>query len=79
MQVNSLKQNIKQILVSRQHKRYAKEVMSKNLTYNDWIREQEEKSSIGDAIEVEKKKSLTNDFALCGFGRKLCQVAQGHS
>ena len=47
--MNALKQTIKQILVSRQHKRYAKEVMSKNLTYNDWIREQEEKSSIGDA------------------------------
>ena len=68
--MNSLKQNIKQILVSRQHKRYANEVMSKNLTYNDWIREQEEKSSIGDAIEVEEKKSLTNDFTLCGFRTK---------
>jgi len=77
--VNSLKQNIKQILVSRQHKRYAKEVMSKNLTYNDWIREQEEKSSIGDAIEVEKKKSLTNDFALCGFGRKNDENDGNHS
>ncbi len=77
--MNSLKQNIKQILVSRQHKRYAKEVMSKNLTYNDWIREQEEKSSIGDAIEVEKKKSLTNDFALCGFGRKNDENDGNHS
>ena len=77
--MNSLKQNIKQILVSRQHKRYAKEVMSKNLKYNDWIREQEEKSSIGDAIEVEKKKSLTNDFALCGFGRKNDENDGNHS
>lgn len=77
--MNSMKQNIKQILVSRQHKRYAKEVMSKNLTYNDWIREQEEKSSIGDAIEVEKKKSLTNDFALCGFGRKNDENDGNHS
>ena len=66
-------------MVSRQHKRYAKEVMSKNLTYNDWIREQEEKSSIGDAIEVEKKKSLTNDFALCGFGRKNDENDGNHS
>ena len=77
--MNALKQTIKQILVSRQHKRYAKEVMSKNLTYNDWIREQEEKSSIGDAIEVEKKKSLTNDFALCGFGRKNDENDGNHS
>ena len=77
--MNSLKQNIKQILVSRQHKRYANEVMSKNLTYNDWIREQEEKSSIGDAIEVEEKKSLTNDFTLCGFGRKNDENDGNHS
>ena len=77
--MNALKQTIKKILLSRQLKRYAKEVLSKILTYNDWIREQEEKSSIGDAIEVEKKKSLTNDFALCGFGRKNDENDGNHS
>ncbi len=77
--MNALKQTIKQILVSRQHKRYTKEVMSKNLTYHDWIREQEEKFPIDNAIGIEENKSLTNDFAFCGFGRENKENDGNHS
>lgn len=58
----SLKQNLKQILIDRQHKLYAKEVAAKNLTYDSWIREQEKGLEIDSSILVKRKKSLTNDF-----------------
>ncbi|MDE7287395.1 MAG: glycosyltransferase, partial [Lachnospiraceae bacterium] len=61
---------LKQILINRQHKYYKKEVMSKNLTYDSWIREQEKKILIDNSIELETKKCLTNDFEFLGFGRE---------
>lgn len=58
----SLKQNLKQILIGRQHKLYAKEVAAKNLTYDSWIREQEKITKIDSPVLVKCNKSLTNDF-----------------
>ena len=39
----SLKQELKQILVRRQHRIYERELAAKNLTYDEWIRQQEMK------------------------------------
>lgn len=75
----SLKQKIKQILINRQHKYYEKEVMSKNLTYDSWIREQEGKIPIDNAIEIESRKCQTNDSAFCGFGRAYDKNDGNHS
>lgn len=60
--MTSLKQNIKQILIGRQHKLYAKEVAAKNLTYDSWIREQEKITKIDGSVLVKYNKCLTNDF-----------------
>lgn len=57
----SLKQSLKQILVSKQHKLYEKEVAAKNLTYDSWIEKQEEKVIIDEDIENIDIKFLTND------------------
>lgn len=48
-----LKQCLKQILIHKQHKRYADEVVRKQVTYDKWIRIQEEKLKI-DSIAVRK-------------------------
>ncbi|MCM1262382.1 MAG: glycosyltransferase [Butyrivibrio sp.] len=57
----SLKQGIKQLLVNKQHKRYQKEVVEKNLTYYDaWIRAQEEKLNAASLIaRIREKKQET--------------------
>ncbi len=70
----SLKQSLKQILVSRQHRLYAKEVAAKNLTYDSWIREQEKKIKIDASILVRCEKSLTNDFITEVFGSSLNEI-----
>lgn len=64
----SLKRNLKQILIDRQHKLYAKEVAAKNLTYDSWIKEQEKDLEIADSILVKHGKSLTNDFRVVNSG-----------
>ncbi len=56
----SLKQELKQILVRRQHRLYERELAAKNLTYDEWIRQQEEKINIS-TIRIIKEKRLTND------------------
>ena len=56
----SLKQELKQILVRRQHRLYERELAAKNLTYDEWIRQQEEKVNIS-TIRVAREKRLTND------------------
>lgn len=75
----SLKQNLKQILVRRQHRLYDKEVASKNLTYDAWIRQQEAKIPIAKSIHWENEKYLTNDSEFPGFGRSGVQNDGKHS
>jgi len=68
--VASIKQSIKQVLTDRQHEKYAKEVKSKNLSYDEWIRIQEQKLEIDTSITSENEKSLTNDFLKQISGRE---------
>ncbi|MDE7446739.1 MAG: glycosyltransferase [Lachnospiraceae bacterium] len=77
--MTSLKQNLKQILINRQHKLYEKEVLSKNLTYDKWIREQEEKLLIDKSFDDKDGKCRTNDFPFQGFGRADGQNDGNHS
>ncbi|MDE6892268.1 MAG: hypothetical protein K2P50_10780, partial [Lachnospiraceae bacterium] len=56
----SLKRQLKQILVHRQHKLYERELISKNLTYDEWITSQEERLNIS-TIRIFDKKKLIND------------------
>ncbi|MBD5493412.1 MAG: glycosyltransferase [Lachnospiraceae bacterium] len=58
-----LKQSVKQLLVNRQHKRYQKEVVKKNLTYYDaWIRAREEKFKIAsNIVRIKRKKTATEE------------------
>ena len=58
----SLKQNLKQLLINRQHKLYEKEVKAQNLTYDRWIREQEKEVKIASSILLKDDKCLTNDL-----------------
>lgn len=62
----SLKQELKKILIQRQHKRYERELMSKNLSYDGWIRQQEEKLNIP-AIKIQKEKRQINECEEAGF------------
>lgn len=64
----SLKQNLKQLLINRQHKLYEKEVKARNLTYDRWIREQEKQIKIASSIFLKDDKCLTNDFEKLLFG-----------
>lgn len=77
--MTSLKQNLKQILINRQHRHYEKEVGSKNLTYDRWIREQEKKILIEDTIKSRVGKCPTNDSAFWGFGREDGENDGNHS
>lgn len=61
MKVASLKQSLKQILVNKQHRLYEKEAASKNLTYDSWIKKQEEKAKDDQHIENIDIKILTSD------------------
>ena len=58
----SLKQNLKQLLINRQHKLYEKEVKAQNLTYDRWTREQEKEVKIASSILLKDDKCLTNDL-----------------
>lgn len=60
--MNLLKKEIKQILVRKQHKNYAKQVSEKKLTYSEWIAQQEEKIKIDNIIMEDITKSLTNEI-----------------
>ena len=62
MKVSTLKQSVKQILIKKQHKKYQKEVAAGNLTYDQWIRQQEEKDGVDTSFSVAEEKSLTNDL-----------------
>lgn len=62
----SLKQSVKQLLINRQHKRYQKEVVKKNLTYYDaWIRSQEEKlEAVSRIMRIKDRKAVTQEEPL---------------
>ena len=62
MKVSTLKQSVKQILIKKQHKKYKKEVAAGNLTYDQWIRQQEEKDGVDTSFSVTEEKNLTNDL-----------------
>lgn len=64
----SLKQELKQILIKKQHKLYEKELNAKNLTYDTWIREQEAELKIENFIVPENVKSQINVFQNTAFG-----------
>ena len=59
----SLKQSVKRLLINRQHKRYQKEVVKKNLTYYDaWIRSQEERlEAVSHVAHIKKRKTVTEE------------------
>ena len=57
----SLKQNLKQILIEKQHKAYNDALGKKKLNYHMWIQEQEAELKIDSAIAEEKIKRLTNE------------------
>ena len=56
-----LKRAVKQLLVSAQHRRYEIAIREKNLSYDQWIREQEKKIKVDFPISERRLKSLTNE------------------
>lgn len=62
--MNFLKKKIKQILVGKQHKKYAKQVSDLKLSYPEWIRRQEEKIKTED-ITTEAFSYLFLNLAQC--------------
>ena len=59
--LNSLKQALKQVLVERQHKLYNEELESRKLTYDRWIKQQEEGLEIANVIWGEEENCLKSD------------------
>lgn len=59
--LNSLKQALKQVLVERQHKLYNEELEARKLTYDRWIKQQEEGLEIANVILDEEEKCLKSD------------------
>lgn len=57
-----LKRAVKQLLVSSQHRKYEIALKEKNLSYGQWIREQEKKIKIDPSISEKELKSLTNEL-----------------
>ena len=64
----SLKQGLKQMLIQRQHRLYEKELTAKNLTYDAWIRQQEQKVNIPTFPFINSKR-LTNELAAVDCGK----------
>lgn len=61
--MDSLKQSVKQLLINRQHRRYQKEAVKKNLTYYDaWIRAQEEKLKAASSVaRIKDRKPVAKE------------------
>lgn len=57
----SIKQQLKQLLVDRQHIQYEKELASQNETYDNWIRNQEKKLEITSSTLRSNVGQLPND------------------
>lgn len=56
-----LKQNLKQILVQQQQNKYNKELSEKKMSYDFWIRKQEEQITVDNIIVSEVGKCQKND------------------
>lgn len=63
-----IKKSLKAALIQRQHRVYEKIVRDKTLSYDQWIRQQEEKVGIVPDITNDNKKILTNDSRETSFG-----------
>lgn len=61
--VSFLKNSVKQILTKKQEKRYEIVLGEKKMSYDVWIRRQEEKIQVADIIVLESTKCLTNDIS----------------
>ena len=59
--LNSLKRALKEMLIERQHKLYNEELTARKLTYDRWIKEQEEGLEIADIIFCEEEKCLKSE------------------
>ncbi len=59
--LNSLKRALKEMLIERQHKLYNEELAARKLTYDRWIREQEEGLGIADIIFCEEGNCLKSE------------------
>lgn len=66
--MNFIKKGLKKALVQRQHHRYEKMVQEKNLSYEKWIIQQEEKIKIVTDLSDDDPKNLTNDCGKAAFG-----------
>lgn len=74
-----IKKSLKRVLVQRQHRVYEKMVQEKNLSYDQWIRQQEKKIEIVPDILPENKKNLTNDCRGASFGGLKMENEGNHS
>lgn len=77
--MNFLKKEIKQILVAKQHKKYAEQVSEKKLSYPEWIIQQEQKVKIDNIIVEDNTRSLTNELLKDSNGGKKNQNAGFYS
>lgn len=74
-----IKKSLKRVLVQRQHRVYEKMVREKNLSYDQWIRQQEKKIEIVPDILPGNKKNLTNDCWGASFGGLKMENEGNHS
>lgn len=74
-----IKKSLKRVLVQRQHRVYEKMVQEKNLSYDQWIRQQEKKIEIVPDILPGNKKNLTNDCRGASFGGLKMENEGNHS
>ena len=65
--MKSIKKSLKTALIRRQHRLYEEKVRDKDLSYDQWIRQQEEKIKVISDIANDDKKSLTNDSGKAAF------------
>lgn len=77
--MKSIRQSLKKVLIQRQHRAYEKKVQEKKLSYDQWIRQQEEKIEIVSDILNSDKKNLTNDCQKSAFGGLKMENAGNHS
>lgn len=56
-----LKQNLKQILIEKQHRRYEAEIAEKKVSYGDWIQKQEKETLVDYLISGKVEKCQKNE------------------
>jgi len=62
--LNSLKKALKQMLIEKQHKLYNEELSARKLTYDMWIKQQEEGLEIAEIISAQQKKCLKKETGI---------------